>query len=312
MNNIFRIMILLLISSVVACATGRQNINAANDEDQDIGLGGTGMLADAGSGLGGTGIVGEITGFGSIFVNGVEIEYHEGTPFTINGVAAKQPSLQIGDVVEVLTTDASKHTQALRMNQRHEVIGKVTSVDAKASSFIVFGQTVINPVAEKALPPVGETVAVSGIRIDDATVQATRVVSADVNQSLLRKHNELPFSQQAERWLVQTYVQKGQVSVQLDGSAHVISVGDKSGGLLKADSTSRVIQLKKSASGQPVVDRVLEPAVLPRGRQSLIPSQQPGGFMSPVPVPGVSPRPMQRSVPGSMRMNITPEMYRKG
>jgi hypothetical protein len=46
------------------------------------------MLASAGgtgSGLGGTGILGKVTGFGSVFVNGIEIEYDDKTIYTIDG-----------------------------------------------------------------------------------------------------------------------------------------------------------------------------------------------------------------------------------
>ncbi|MCK4675157.1 MAG: hypothetical protein KAT61_04530, partial [Gammaproteobacteria bacterium] len=80
MNNIYRTITLFLILSLASCASSRLNMVAADDEDKDIGLGGTGMLADTGSGqtgsgMGGTGIIGEITGFGSIFVNGIEVEY---------------------------------------------------------------------------------------------------------------------------------------------------------------------------------------------------------------------------------------------
>ena len=85
MSGVMRIIVLLLLVTVSACTSGLLNSTATNDEDQDIGLGGTGLMANTGNGLGGTGIVGEITGFGSIFVNGVEIEYDSDTPFTING-----------------------------------------------------------------------------------------------------------------------------------------------------------------------------------------------------------------------------------
>ena len=78
MRNIFRFITLFLLVSIAACVSNQPDMTAANDEDKDIGLGGTGMVADSGgngqdgNGLGGTGIIGEITGYGSIFVNGIE------------------------------------------------------------------------------------------------------------------------------------------------------------------------------------------------------------------------------------------------
>mgnify|MGYP000132428681 CR=1 FL=1 len=103
MIRIYRVFIFLLMTSVGACVSTQSNMTATSDEDQDIGLGGTGMLATTdsgtGSGLGGTGIIGEITGFGSVFVNGIEIEYDSETPFTINGEPAAHQPLVVGDVV---------------------------------------------------------------------------------------------------------------------------------------------------------------------------------------------------------------------
>ena len=105
MKTIYQVIIFLFITSIAGCVSGcvsgyvpgdvpggistQSNTSVSNDEDQDIGLGGTGMLASSGdsggNGLGGTGIVGEITGFGSVFVNGIEVEYNAKTPFSING-----------------------------------------------------------------------------------------------------------------------------------------------------------------------------------------------------------------------------------
>ena len=232
MNKLYRIIIFLLAVSVTACVSTQSNMTvAANDEDKDIGLGGTGMLAStdsgAGSGLGGTGIVGKITGFGSIFVNGIEIEYDNETAFTIDGKTAAPQQLEIGDIVEVLTTDANKHTQAQIINLRHEVIGKVESVEPQTFSFTVHGQSVVQAIDKVDLPEVGTTVAVSGFRIDEKTILSTRVTSAGVKQSLLRTHTDLPFKGKTTRWLVQTHVSNDQATFKLDGITHAIQLKQK-------------------------------------------------------------------------------------
>jgi len=310
MNNILRLMILQLVLVIAGCASSWQTMTAAGDEDQDIGLGGTGMLAAADSGLGGTGIVGEITGYGSIFVNGIEIEYHQGTPFTVDGEIAKMQSLAIGDVVEVLTTDASKHTQAQRINLRHEVVGKVTVVDAKNARFTVLGQTVINSSADTSMPQVGDTVAVSGFRIDERVIQATRVTLTTGSRSLLQKAAELPFPQQAERWLIQAHARNEQVTLQMDGVKHVFSVKDKTGAVAADERDTVIMLLQKTASGEPAFERVLEPVNLQRGRQMPGTVLQPGGIKAPGSAPASSPGLMQRTMPGSMR--ISPNLYRGG
>jgi hypothetical protein len=61
------------------------------------GIGGTGARADGG--VGGTGIVGTITGFASVCVNGLEVHYDANTPVTVDGRAAPAGELAIGQVV---------------------------------------------------------------------------------------------------------------------------------------------------------------------------------------------------------------------
>lgn len=322
MSSVYRIFSFLLIISVAACASSQSNMDAANDEDRDIGLGGTGMLATtgsgAGSGLGGTGIVGKITGYGSIFVNGIEIEYNNKTPFTIDGKTASHQQLEIGDVVEVLTTDANKHTQAQLINLRHEVIGRVEAADPQTFSFTVHGQTVVQAINKGAPPKVGATVAVSGFRIDEQTILSTRVTPADAKQSLLRTHTELPFKEKTTRWLVQTHVQNGKAIFQLDGRSRVLTLKEKARESLKDRLAIKVLHLQKSGPDQIQLEQVIEPVDMPRGRQTLMPVQRPGRNITPGSLPGSLPGSMPGSPPGSMpgkpgsmHINTQHEMYRR-
>ena len=300
MNSFYRIITFLLIISMAACAATTPDMSAANDEDKDIGLGGTGMLATTGSGLGGTGIVGEITGYGSIFVNGIEIEYDNKTPFTIDGKTVASQPLEIGDVVEVLTTDANQHTQARMINLRHEVIGKVEAVDPQTFSFTVHGQTVVQAINKWAPPEVGSTVAVSGFRIDAQTILSTRVRPADVKQRLLRTHTELPFKGKTTRWLMQTHVQNGKAVFQLDGAAQVLSLKQQAKENMKNALPIKILQLQKSALGQLQLEQVMEPVGLPRGRSLPVPVQRPGNNIIPGGSPGSVPGSIPGSSPGSM------------
>ncbi len=340
MNKLYRIFIFLLVVCLAACVSTPSNMATAdNDEDKDIGLGGTGMLAstgsdagsglggtgmvantaseagsglggtgmvastasDAGSGLGGTGILGKITGFGSIFVNGIEIEYDNETAFTIDGKTADPLQLEIGDVVEVLTTDDNKYTQAQIINLRHEVIGKVESVEPQTFSFTVHGQSVVQPINKVILPEVGTTVAVSGFRIDERTILSTRITPADAGQSLLRTHTDLPFKGETARWLVQMHVSNDKATFKMDGSAQAIELKQKTNKTLNDRLGIKIMKLQKPASGQLKLDHVIEPMALPRGRQTLTPVKQPGTNI----MPGVMPNSIPGSVPGSMPGAIT-------
>lgn len=298
MSMIYRIFGFLLFISVTACASTQSNLVAGGDEDKDIGLGGTGMYADSGNGLGGTGIVGEITGFGSIFVNGVEIEYHSATPFTIDGKAATLKQLEIGDVVEVLTTDDNKHTQAIMINLRHEVIGVVESVNSTEASFTINGQVVVRPAGKKSLPAIGDRVAVSGFRIDKGTIQSTRVINVETEQTLLRTHNELPFKKLTDRWLVQAHVQNGKARFQLDDAAYTVALQEKSKQPLAVHTGIGILQLKKPSTGQLRLDLLSEPAKMKRGASIPVIRNRPEGIKK------------QKPRPGSTPMDVRPEVNR--
>ena len=62
------------------------------------GIGGTGA---AEGGIGGTGLIGVITGFASICVNGVEVHYDTGTPVSADGLPMSLDHLAVGQVVAV-------------------------------------------------------------------------------------------------------------------------------------------------------------------------------------------------------------------
>ena len=285
MNKIMRTITILLIFGLTACVSSQSNVVASNDEDKDIGLGGTGMLAstgsDSGSGLGGTGIIGEITGFGSIFVNGIEIEYDDKTAFTINGETSAHQQLEIGDVVEVLTVDDKQHTQAQIINLRHEIIGVVESVDPQTYSFTVNGQSIVQSIVKSTFPEVGTTVAVAGFRIDGQTIVSTRVTPAKTGQDLLRSDISLPFIKDAQRWLIQTHTKSGKVIFQNDDVTRSFSLDNKADKSVKNSLGIKILQLQKSATGKINLTQIVEAVNIPRGKRLLNPVRQQGSDISP-------------------------------
>lgn len=143
------------------------------------GIGGTGAVAD--SGMGGTGIVGTITGFASICVNGLEVHYDEATPMHENGQPANIRRLAVGQVVAIDAVPSARGFEARQVVIVHALAGPVTRNDARGLE--VMGQPVrvapgaVNPDA-RALPA-GTPVRVSGLRDADGTVVATRVERDD-------------------------------------------------------------------------------------------------------------------------------------
>jgi hypothetical protein len=112
------------------------------------GGGGSGSASPSGpatGGIQGSGIVfGSITGFGSIFVNGVEWRT-SGAQFTIDGQSGgREDQLRIGKVVTVRgTLDAGGTSgSASTVDYADSVEGPIASIDRATGSFVVLGQTI--------------------------------------------------------------------------------------------------------------------------------------------------------------------------
>jgi len=152
------------------------------------GSGGTGEIARGGiggtgapeGGLGGTGIVGTITGFASICVNGVEVHYEEAVPVTENGVSSKTARLAVGQVVAVEAGTSSRGLEARNIAILNAYEGPLTSLPTPSSPLRVMGQSVrLAPNANvDAGLRAGEPVRVSGLRGAQGEVVATRIERA--------------------------------------------------------------------------------------------------------------------------------------
>jgi hypothetical protein len=137
----------------------------------------------SGGGITGSGLViGTITDFGSIFVNGLEIEVGEAT-ITIDGAPATEADLRLGMVVEVRgVIDAGAGTgSASSVVFDDELQGPVEQVDVAGSLIVVLGQvvlvdgsTVFDDTSLATLVP-GDIVEVSGFRDGDGNVVASRI-----------------------------------------------------------------------------------------------------------------------------------------
>ena len=148
------------------------------------GMGGTGVMADAHpvvpgtGGMGGTGIVGMITGFASICVNGAEVHYDANTPVSVNGRAGTVRDLAVGHVVVVRARIAGGQLQAGGIGVMDAVSGPITRVNAATREVQVMGQTVRADTtvgADLSNLRVGSMARVSGHRADNGDIIATRI-----------------------------------------------------------------------------------------------------------------------------------------
>ena len=145
------------------------------------GAGGTG-------GMGGTGIVGTITGFASICVNGVEVHYDANTPVSINGRAGTARELAVGQQVALNARTVAGQLHANGIGVVDAITGPVTQVSPATRTLQIMGQTVradavtgINP----ATLNVGDVARVSGHRAPNGDIIATRVDRASPSASVL-------------------------------------------------------------------------------------------------------------------------------
>ena len=160
---------------LVACVSTQPEQLAALDDDD--------------YGIGGTGIVGTVTGFGSIFVNGVEIEITQQTRLTLNGQSVDDHNFSIGETVEVLTENANAYTNALQLNIRHEVIGPVTSWNPTTAMLEILGQQV-QLSDHNGQWQQRQTLAISGYRDANGIIQARHIQPLSGRQVLLRGEPE--------------------------------------------------------------------------------------------------------------------------
>ncbi len=163
------------------------------------GIGGTGQPFNQGPGIGGTGIIGTITGFGSILVNGLEVDYAADQPIGSDfGTPLHADALRVGQVVKVEAEGDGGRLRARTIAVQHAVAGRIDSVDRASGTLVVLGQTVSAEngiIADKdgqsvhsiSDLEVGDSIEVSGLRRDDGVIAASRIEKrASPGPSLIR------------------------------------------------------------------------------------------------------------------------------
>lgn len=206
----------------------------------DRGIGGTGRLADRG--IGGTGIVGVITGFASICVNGLEVGADSSVPVLVDGEPASAAVLRAGQVVAIEAGDTGAALQAGRVLVRHEVSGPVEAVGPDGSlrvagqevamgQKVAMGQGVLGGAPER-----GDWVEVSGLRRPGGDILATRIDRRAPGSLLVRGRLE----RKSGGWRIgglHVRVPAGLAGIASAGSYAAVT-GRWDGGALAADTIS--------------------------------------------------------------------------
>jgi len=151
------------------------------------GIGGTGRS----EGLGGTGapvisqdmtVVGVITGFASVCINGLEIHFNDLTQVVLDNKTAGLEVLRVGQVAQVQIENTQRRLTASAMEIIHEVVGPVEAIEKNAGVAYVAGQRIhiSKQTAGMDIKELsrGDNVRVSGFRFERNEVLVTRIEQA--------------------------------------------------------------------------------------------------------------------------------------
>ena len=141
------------------------------------GIGGTGNTVDDG-GIGGTGILGTITGFASICVNGIELHYNDNTAISVDGQLTTARELAVGQVVAARALGTGNELTARNIAVIHATVGPIGNFDIGKGEMQVLGQTVRIGQVDRgnfAHLKTGDWVQVSGHRLSSGAIAASRI-----------------------------------------------------------------------------------------------------------------------------------------
>lgn len=183
------------LATLSACASGPLQLTACRFQPpeprtteglqhvaSDRGLGGSGVSSED-RGLGGSGmragIIGVVTGFASLCVNGYEVELDGGSVVTIEGHPATPADIHLGQLVVIEAEEADGKLRAASVDVRLAAMGPVSAISDDRKTLTLLGQTVRladTPGARTENLAPGDWVAVSGLRAPDTVIEGTSVV----------------------------------------------------------------------------------------------------------------------------------------
>jgi hypothetical protein len=176
--------------------------------------GGGGSATTAGIDRGGITIaVGPVTGFGSIFVNGVEYST-SGASISVDDQPGTESELRVGQIVRVeATVDASgTKGSATKIDYNDQLEGPVQGIDLASSRMVVLGQTVqvgAGTSFDSRIVPrgldgllIGDRVEVSGTVASDGVVNATRIERKAASSSVEVKGTVASLDTNAKRFVL--------------------------------------------------------------------------------------------------------------
>lgn len=153
------------------------------------GSGGTGKMP---GGSGGTGIIGTITAFGSVCVNGLEVDFDSSTTLSHNGVRTHLRDLALGQIIAIAANGPESRLAARHILILDALQGPVTRLDPHQKMLYVMDQPVLINEATRPNGPItlgalklNSLVRVSGFRDASGLIHASRLEPV----SYLKEHS---------------------------------------------------------------------------------------------------------------------------
>lgn len=195
----------LLLSLLAGCAAAPMSppamqMAAAKSKTPDPkngdGIGGTGIRSaeamPVNSRGDGTGVRGTITGFGSILVNGLKLDFDHTTKVESDGKPTTLEALRVGQIVQGVARSKGGKLSLASLEIQHAAAGPIGAIDHAAETLTVLRQKVrLNLAGDKAAIAafktlqIGDAVSVSGLRQADGVIVATRVDQAGNDDRLI-------------------------------------------------------------------------------------------------------------------------------
>jgi len=156
------------------------------------GIGGTGIsTSDEGSGIGGTGIIGTITSFGSVCVNGFRVQYTDKTQYRSDGKPITKDKLAVGQLIKIDTFRTSKGLFAKTIRVDYVVSGQVEAINRRDNTIVILGQIIKltnhNKIGQLNSIKVGDYLQVSGLRTPSGVIDGTYVLKTNFSNEVLLK-----------------------------------------------------------------------------------------------------------------------------
>lgn len=179
-------------------------------DNNGSGIGGTGLIDNGDSGIGGTGIIGVITGFGSIWVNGVRIAVDEQTRLLTPWGDMQAQDLAVGHQVVLQTEPDSNRPLNNQLRLLMPLNGEISALNHEQGYFSLLGQTVHFSAETQFATELkeGEKVTVSGFYQAENQWLATRVEPALSEMAYVQQTaTPVEWAPTTHQLLIQGYVQ---------------------------------------------------------------------------------------------------------